>query len=105
MNAPLANNATAVQPSGGRSIEDLISNVSASRLACFQQCRLKFMFRYVLGLVKPKSAALHVGTAVHAVLKHWNMARWKEQTPSLKALHDAYSAFWSHEQEESPVVW
>ena len=48
-----------------RSIADLIQTVSASRLTTFQQCRLKFYFRYVLGLQKPKTPALHVGGAVH----------------------------------------
>jgi len=31
-----------------RSIADLISTVSASRLTTFEQCRLKFYFWYVL---------------------------------------------------------
>jgi len=88
-----------------RSIEDLISNVSASRLSTWSQCRLKFFFRYVQGLHKPKSPSLHVGSSVHAVLKYWNKARWKGEAPSLKQLHDVYSAAWSDEQGKSPVDW
>jgi len=90
---------------GARSIEELLSNVSASRLSTWSQCRLKFYFRYVLGLAKPKSAALHVGSSVHAVLKFWNKARWKSEKFSLKQLHDVYSSSWSEEQEQQPVEW
>jgi putative RecB family exonuclease len=105
MNPPSSTEGTTVRPNGARSVEDLVTSVSASRLTCFQQCRLKFMFRYVLGLVKPKSAALHVGSTVHAVLKFWNMARWKNEQPTLKQLHDVYSSQWSERQETESVVW
>lgn len=63
-----------------RSEQDIITalqaTVSASRLSLFLQCRLKFYFRYLLKLKKPKTASLHLGNAVHAVLKAWNKARW-----------------------------
>lgn len=88
-----------------RSIEDLISNVSASRLSSWSQCRLRFYFRYILGLTRPKSPALHVGSSVHAVLKFWNKARWKNEHPSLKQLHEEYSSAWTDEQEKDPVEW
>ena len=55
-------------------IEKLKKTVSASRLNCWLQCRLKFFFRYVLKLSKPKTAALHFGSVVHLVLQHWNMS-------------------------------
>lgn len=97
--------ASAVQSSGGRSVDDLISTVSASRLTCFQQCRLKFYFRYVLALMKPKPPALHVGSTVHGVLKYWNMARWKNEQPTLKQLHDVYAAQWMDHQQAEPVEW
>jgi len=54
--------------------DDLTNVVSASRLNCFHSCRLKFYFRYVLELVKPGSAALFVGKAVHAALQQWSTA-------------------------------
>ena len=60
-------------------IETLQETVSASRLNCFLQCRLKFFFRYVLQIVKPPTPSLHLGSVVHLVLKAWNMARWKKQ--------------------------
>ena len=46
-------------------IEKLKQTVSASRLNCRLQCRLKFFFRYVLQIAKPKTAALHYGSVVH----------------------------------------
>ena len=58
-------------------IEKLKKSVSASRLNCWLQCRLKFYFRYVLKISKPKTAALHFGSVVHLVLQHWNMTRWR----------------------------
>jgi putative RecB family exonuclease len=85
-------------------VQRLQKMVSPSRLSLFLQCRLKFFFRYVLGLKKPKSAALHVGTAVHAVLKAWNKARWLQTPLSLKQLHDEFSKAWSDPSEE-PVKW
>src|SRR5271156_2037990 len=88
---------------GARSIDDLIGYVSASRLSTWSQCRLKFFFRYVLGLHKPKSASLHVGSSVHAVLKLWNRARWKGEPTSLKQLHDVYSAAWVEQQQQAPA--
>ena len=89
----------------GRSIDDLIACVSSSRLSTWQQCRLKYYFRYVLGLQKPKSAALHVGSSIHTVLKFWNKARWTSEQPSLKQLHDVFSASWLENQAEEPVEW
>lgn len=105
MTAAPANEAITVQSGGGRSIADLISSVSASRLTTFQQCRLKFYFRYLLGLVKPKSVALHVGSTVHGVLKFWNRARWRSEQPTLKQLHDVYSSQWNEHQQAEPVKW
>lgn len=85
-------------------ISDLRKTVSPSRLTLFLSCRLRFYFRYVLGLTKPKSAALHVGTCVHAVIKSWNKARWKQQPLTLKQLHDEFTKAWTDEAEE-PVQW
>ena len=97
--------APADKKTGARSIDELVANVSASRLSTWTQCRLKFWFRYVLGLHKPKSASPHVGSSVHSVLKYWNKARWKGEQASLKQLHDVYSAAWVEEQADNPVDW
>ena len=65
---------------------------------------MKFYFRYVLNLAKPKTAALHVGSAVHAVLNAWNKARWINQPLSLKQLHEEYAKAWSNSSDGS-VKW
>src|SRR5205814_2598668 len=85
-------------------ITNLQQTVSPSRLNLFLQCRLKFWFRYVARIAKPKSAALHVGGAAHAVLKAWNKSRWRKEPLTLKQLHDAYAKAWA-DQTEEPVQW
>ncbi len=95
-------------PPPERSEQDIIralqETVSASRLSLFLQCRLKFYFRYVLKLQKPKTASLHLGSAVHAVLKSWNKARWLQQPLSLKEVHENYLQAWADTTEGS-VKW
>jgi len=60
-------------------IETLQKTVSASRLNCWLGCRLKFFFRYVQQIPKPKTPSLHVGSVVHLILQAWNMSRWRKQ--------------------------
>jgi putative RecB family exonuclease len=87
-----------------RTVEQLLETVSASRISCWLQCRLRFYFRYLSGIQKPKSAALVVGSAVHLVLKYWNQSRWSGKSPSLKEFHDRFSDAWLEEQK-TPVKW
>ncbi|MGV3660978.1 MAG: RecB family exonuclease [Prosthecobacter sp.] len=100
-------NAPADAPPQERSEKDILNGlqekVSASRLSLFLQCRLKFYFRYVLRLTKPKTPSLHVGNSVHAVLKKWNKARWLQTPLSLKQAHDAYTEAWADTSEGKPV--
>ena len=92
------------EPSEKDIITGLQNTVSASRLSLFLQCRLKFYFRYVLKLKKPKTPALHVGNSVHSVLKAWNKARWLQQPLSLKVVHENYLKAWADNTEGS-VKW
>ncbi len=92
-------------PTEDQVIDKLQQKVSASKLSLFQSCRLRFFFRYVLGLRKPKTAALHVGVAVHAVLSNWNRARWRQQSPGLAELHVSYQEVWRSTQVEETVAW
>ena len=85
-------------------IESLLRTISPSRLSLFLQCRLKFWFRYVARLPKQKSAALHLGSTVHAVLKVWNKARWRNTPLTLKQLHDEYANAWM-DQSIDPIPW
>jgi putative RecB family exonuclease len=91
------------EPTPDEIVQALQKTVSASRLSLYLSCRLKFFFRYVLGLKKQKSAALHVGSSVHAVLKAWNKARWRSQSLSLKDLHDLFTKAWADTEE--PAEW
>ena len=92
MNAVVENGAVAVvEP---MPIEKLKATVSASRLNCWLGCRLKFYFRYVLKITKPKTAALHYGSVVHLVLQQWNMARWRKQPFDISKLRQVFDAGW-----------
>ena len=76
-------------------IEQLRKTVSASRLNCWLQCRLKFYFRYVLKITKPKTAALHYGSVVHLVLQQWNMMRWRKQLFEIEKLKQVFDTGWA----------
>jgi len=76
------------------SIEKLKQTVSASRLNCWLQCRLKFYFRYVLKITKPKTAALHFGSVVHLVLQQWNLDRWRRQPFEITKLKQVFETGW-----------
>jgi RecB family exonuclease len=84
---------------------DLLEKVSASRLNTFHQCRLKFYFRYVLGLIKPSTGALFLGRAVHGALKRWSKARWLGQPHDADTLKPSFLAEWALAQELEPVAW
>ena len=88
-----------------KSKAELLAHVSASRLTTFHQCRLKWFFRYVAGLDKPKSGALFVGTQVHSILQEWNRARWLKQVMTPDQLRVQFDKNWSEEQTSEPVDW
>ena len=88
-----------------RSLDELRATVSASRLNTWLSCRLKFYFRYVLGLTKPRTAALYVGHTVHGVLKLWNQARWWRQVLSTEDLKQRFDALWQSDQQKAPLKW
>jgi hypothetical protein len=93
------------QPEPKRSLEELQRTVSASRLNCWLQCRLKFFFRYVLQIARPTSASMYVGSISHQVLQNWNRARWRKepfQTEKFKTLFDTQ---WTEEQKSTKVKW
>ena len=85
--------------------DHLTSVVSASRLNCFFGCRLRFYFRYVMELVKPATAALFVGKAVHAALQQWSTARWRGQAHDAESLKAGFMMNWITGQEDAPVSW
>ena len=75
-------------------IEILQKTVSASRLNCWLQCRLKFFFRYVQQISKPKTPSLHVGSVVHLILQAWNMERWRKQEFQLEKFKSLFETGW-----------
>jgi len=100
MIALVENGMSSVEPAP---IEKLKKTVSASRLNCWLQCRLKFFFRYVLKITKPKTAALHYGSVVHLVLQAWNMARWRKQAFDVAKLKQVFDQGWA--DQGSVINW
>jgi putative RecB family exonuclease len=79
--------------------------LSASRLNCWQQCRLKFWFRYVARIESKPSPALLVGQAVHRVLQAWNQARWRGEQPSANDLRETFASGWTELAAEYAIPW
>ena len=75
-------------------IEILQKTVSASRLNTRLSCRLKFYFRYVQQISKPKTPSLHFGSVVHLILQAWNMARWRKQGFNLDTFKKLFEERW-----------
>src|SRR5580704_547567 len=86
-------------------IQELQQTVSASRLNLWQQCRLKFYFRYVLRIKRSQSGAQYVGSLVHLILQAWNMARWKRALIETAVLKRHFEDQWAAKQHESKVWW
>jgi CRISPR/Cas system-associated exonuclease Cas4 (RecB family) len=97
--------ATAAEENQPRTIAELTQTVSASRLSTWQRCRLQFYFRYVAGIQKAPTPALHVGTVVHTVLQQWNLARWHKRQLNVEALKGIFSQAWAIWQEGEAIEW
>src|SRR5580704_7459449 len=83
-------------------VTGLKKTVSASRLNCWLQCRLKFYFRYVLQITKPKTATLHFGSVVHLVLQQWNLSRWRRLPFEITKLRQVFDSGWA---DQSRINW
>jgi CRISPR/Cas system-associated exonuclease Cas4 (RecB family) len=101
----LATVATPATPKTPATVEELCESISATRLATWLQCRLKFWFRYLSGIDKPRPAALALGSAVHSSLKWWNRARWRGQSPDLTDVHKAFVDAWEEGKAEGEIEW
>ena len=84
---------------------DPLEYISASRLKCFQTCRLQYFFRYVAKIPTATSPALLVGQVVHAVLQAWNLARWRGEDASVEAMEVAFAFLWVSKAEEQKMQW
>src|SRR6478735_12730282 len=86
-------------------VEELQKTFSASRLGLWQQCRLKFYFKYVLRVQKPPTGARHVGRVVHAVLQAWNKARWRKEPFVPERFKAIFDGRWTEEQKDLQIKW
>ena len=93
------------QPEGQRTTAELTKTVSASRLSTWQHCRLQFYFRYVAGIQKPPTPALHIGTTVHTVLQQWNLARWRGRELEVQEFKEIFSRAWGIWQDDQQMDW
>ena len=84
----------------------VLQHVSPTAMKSYFSCSLRFFFEKVQQLPKPVSPALHVGKAVHAGLRAYHLARWREGDSSETAVLAAYlKAFGELEKNEGPVAW
>lgn len=74
--------------------------ISASRLKCWQECRLKFFFRYVEKVSQRPAPALFIGQTAHKILEQWNLNRWRNSPVSEEELKAYFEATW---EETQPV--
>jgi CRISPR/Cas system-associated exonuclease Cas4 (RecB family) len=93
------------KPSKARTKEELLRSVSASRLGTWLQCRLKFKFRYLDGIAKPPTPALHVGSVIHTVLQQWSLARWRRVPLDDETVGGIFNHAWRVWQEEQEIAW
>jgi len=84
-------------------IEQLMEEVSASRLKLFLSCRLAFYYRYVAKIHKAPTVALHVGKTLHGVLQSWNSARWLGDRTFRDKLREVFDRRWLEEQQDQVV--
>jgi len=84
----------------------VLNHVSPTSMKTYFSCSLRFYFEKVQQLPKPVSPSLHLGKAVHAGLRAFHLARWRDGDPSESAVLAAYqTAFVELEQGEGPVEW
>ena len=81
---------------------------SHSRLSTFEQCKLKYRFRYLDKIIPDidKTIESHLGTIVHSALE-WLYTEIKEKNriPSIDELITKYAEEWQDNyEEEIPIV-
>ena len=85
--------------------DDPLKYISASRLKCFQTCRLQYYFRYIAKLPTTLSPALLVGRVVHAVLQAWNLARWRNEDASVECMQQVFEQSWEEGCDDDSINW
>jgi len=79
--------------------------ISATRLKTWQECPLKWYFRYVERLPVETSPALLVGKVIHSVLRAWNLARWRGEDASLTRMAEVLEASWFEQCAADALRW
>lgn len=69
---------------------------SHSKLETFEQCRLKFKYRYIDKIIPevPKGIEAHLGEVVHKTLEWLHMEIMEKRMPSIDAIITFYSERW-----------
>jgi len=88
-----------------RTKEELLETISASRLGTWLSCRLKFFFRYLSGICKPPTPAMHVGTVIHGVLQQWNLSRWGRTLLASETIKNLFDELWSARKSDKEIRW
>ncbi len=98
MSPPLA--PTGKEEGSGAPAAGLLDYLSASRLKLFQECRLKFYFKYVGQIPVPANPALFIGQITHRVLQQWSLNRWRGLSADAEALLPHFQEVWRELQPE-----
>ncbi|MEK6945586.1 MAG: PD-(D/E)XK nuclease family protein [Nanoarchaeota archaeon] len=79
---------------------------SYSRLTTFEQCRLKFKFRYIDKIIPKieKSIEAHLGSAVHSVLERLYTQVKEGHVPSLDEVIVQYTEEWQREYSKDFIT-
>lgn len=96
---------THAQLPGSPKSNDPLAYLSASRLKCWNECRLKWYFRYVERIPTVTSPALLVGRVTHSVLQAWNLARWRGEDASIERMRNVLDTCWVQQRDEDDVQW
>ncbi len=76
------------------------SYISHSQVQTFNQCPLKYKYRYVLGIPTPANHALSFGQTIHRTLRDFHRAELFSEK-GLEYLHKLYGNHWIDEGYES----
>ncbi len=80
---------------------------SHSRLSTFEQCKLKYKFRYIDKIIPDieRTIESHLGSVVHSALEWLYNEIRKKKIPSMDDLIVKYSEYWREDyDEEIPII-
>jgi len=80
---------------------------SHSKLSAFEQCPLKFKFRYIDSIVPEIEETIesHLGKMVHRTLEWIYMQVKENSTPSIDEIIEYYTEIWEENyKEETPII-